>query len=82
MERIQGGLTGYLVGDPPRGLTEMETVIDQAYDWFINVQQVQVEELALLTVRGVEIASLGRDWPRFSLPVEGGVSELPDIWVR
>jgi hypothetical protein len=69
------------VGDPTRGLTDMRVVLNQAFDWFLTVEGVQVEELSLLTERGLEITSLGKDWPLVSLPVEGGKVSVPDIFI-
>jgi hypothetical protein len=56
-------------------------VLIQAYDWFLTVEGVQVEELSLLTERGLEIPSLGKDWPLVSLPVEGRKVSVPDIFI-
>lgn len=78
---FQGGPTGYMVGDPTRCLTDLRVVNNQAYDWFLTVEGVQVEELALLTAQGLEVASRGEDWPTVAIPGRQGIVEVPDMWV-
>lgn len=76
-----GGVTGYVVADN-RCLTDLQVVSCQAYDWFITLPGVMVEELSLLGENGLEIPSLGRDWPRLTVEHATGSIQLPDLLVR
>ncbi|NPV69632.1 MAG: M24 family metallopeptidase [Firmicutes bacterium] len=78
---FQGGPTGYFVGDPTRCWTDMLVESNQAFDWFITVGGVQVEELVLLTEYGLEVASMGSTWPRTSVSTEKGKIVIPDIYI-
>jgi len=79
-EHFPGGVTGYVVADS-RCLTDLKTVRAQAYDWFVTLPGVMVEELSLLDEGGLEIPSLGQDWPRLALPTASGPLQLPAMWV-
>jgi len=80
---FQGGITGYLLGDPARCQNqEARAVLGQAYDYFITVPGAKFEELMLLTQQGVEISSLGPGWPIRSVPTARGEIEIPDILIR
>jgi len=80
---FQGGITGYLLGDPTRCQNqEARAVLRQAYDYFITVTGAKFEELMLLTERGVEISSLGPGWPVRSVRTARGECEIPDILIR
>ena len=78
---FQGGPTGYFIGDD-RSATDLRVEAGTAFDWFITVQGIQVEELSLLTGSGLEIASLGERWPRACIETAGGPVVVPDLWVR
>ena len=80
-EHFQGGPTGYVPADPTRCQTEMRVVENQAYDWFITLPGVMAEELALLTGKGMEIASIGADWPLLVIATERGDVRVPDLLV-
>ena len=79
---FQGGPTGYRLGDAYRWQTKTKVQTGQAFDWFITVKNVQVEELSLLTNEGLEVASLGKDWPSLSIPIKDGEVIVPNLWVR
>jgi Xaa-Pro dipeptidase len=78
-EHFPGGVTGYVVADD-RCLTDLRMVCGQAFDWFVTLPGVMVEELALLGEAGLEIPSLGEKWPRFSVSTESGPVCLPEMW--
>jgi Xaa-Pro dipeptidase len=78
---FQGGPTGYAVVDAERCLTDTCVQEDQAFDWFITITGAKVEELALLTSRGVEIASQARGWPSLQVSTEQGPLTVPALWV-
>jgi Xaa-Pro dipeptidase len=78
---FQGGPTGYGVVDAERCLTDSCVQFDQAFDWFITVTGAKVEELALLTGGGVEIASQAGGWPSLQVPTEQGPFSVPALWV-
>lgn len=75
---FQGGPTGYVVVDALRHSTTAKVQVNQAFDWFITVTGAKVEELVLLSKRGLEIPSFQSPWPVFS--PETGMS-VPDLWV-
>ena len=72
---FQGGPTGYYLGDATRCFTEMKVEDDQAFDWFITVGGVQVEELTLLSNHQAEVASKGESWPQFSVTTDTGKNQ-------
>lgn len=76
---FQGGPTGYVVVDALRHSTTAKVQVNQAFDWFITVTGAKVEELVLLSKRGLEIPSFQSPWPVFS--PESGMS-VPDLWVK
>lgn len=78
---FQGGPTGYTVVDAERYLTDTCVQEDQAFDWFITITGAKVEELALLTGRGVEIASQAGGWPSLQVTTEQGPLAVPALWV-
>jgi Xaa-Pro aminopeptidase len=80
---FQGGVTGYLLADPTLCLDPEATVSpNQAYDWFITITGVKVEELALSTARESEICSVGGQWPAQTFEHGDQVFALPQILVR
>jgi Xaa-Pro dipeptidase len=78
---FQGGPTGYAVVDAERCLTDTCVQAGQAFDWFITITGAKVEELALLTGSGVEIASQAGGWPSLQVPTELGPLSVPALWV-
>ena len=79
---FQGGPTGYLVVDLTRDQTQTSVEINQSFDWFVTVSGAKVEELSLLTADGVEIASLGPDWPTLEVQTTHGKRQVPDLMVK
>jgi Xaa-Pro aminopeptidase len=78
---FQGGPTGYVVVDAERCLTDTCMQVDQAFDWFVTITGAKVEELALLTGSGVEIASQAGGWPSLQVPTQQGPFAVPALWV-
>ncbi|MEJ5202478.1 MAG: aminopeptidase P family protein [Anaerolineales bacterium] len=78
---FQGGPTGYVVVDALRNQTDTCVEENQAFDWFITITGAKVEELALLTRQGVEIASHVSTWPGVSIETSQGTLVVPDLMV-
>jgi Xaa-Pro dipeptidase len=78
---FQGGATGYVISDAGLGLTEERVSDGQAFDWFVTLPGVMVEELALLADGKVELASAGQDWPLAAVPSGPAEIHLPDMWM-
>ena len=80
---FQGGITGYTLADPARGLdSEARVAQRQAYDYFLTITGAKFEELMLLTEEGVEFASLGPGWPTRCLERPGGEVVVPDVLIK
>jgi Xaa-Pro aminopeptidase len=79
---FQGGTTGYVISDAGLGLTGERISDGQAFDWFVTLPGVMVEELALLVDGKVELASAGKDWPLAAVPAGQAEIRLPDMWVE
>lgn len=79
---FQGGPTGYVLVDAARSLTQKMVQVPQAYSWFTTVKGAKVEELALLTDAGVEIASLGDNWPTIQVATPRGTIAVPGMLIR
>jgi hypothetical protein len=54
----------------------------QPYSWFTTIRGAKVEELSILTADGVEIASLGNNWPVISVETDKGPFSVPGMLVR
>jgi Xaa-Pro aminopeptidase len=76
---FQGGTTGYLVGDASLCLTDARIENNTAFDWFITVNGIQVEELTILTPQGVEVASMGNKWQTIPVETAGGFISVPKM---
>jgi Xaa-Pro dipeptidase len=79
---FQGGPTGYTLVDAARSLTDKVVQVPQTYSWFTTAQGAKVEELTLLTENGVEIPSLGKNWPTVTVDTAAGPFEVPGILIR
>jgi Xaa-Pro dipeptidase len=80
---FQGGITGYLLADPTLCMDPAATVSpNQAFDWFITITGVKVEELSLTGAKGPEVPSVSGKWPSTSYTYEGRTVALPDILLR
>jgi antitoxin VapB len=77
---FQGGPTGYVVVDTGRNQTETHVQENQAFDWFVTITGAKVEELSLLTAKGVEILSQTSRWPRIGIQTQRGRIEVPGLW--
>jgi Xaa-Pro dipeptidase len=78
---FQGGTTGYIISDAGLGLTN-ETIKDnQAFDYFVTLPGVMVEELVLLWNGQLQVASRGCHWPVKKFSVNDRTFELPELWI-
>lgn len=78
---FQGGPTGYRLADAYRCFTDQKIQPRQAFDWFLTVHGLQVEELTLLSDDGLEILSCGAQWPLTPFSWNGKTLDLPDLCV-
>ena len=82
-KHFPGGITGYLLCDPSVcGKSDTEVVINQAYDWFITITGVKVEELSINTKAGREIPSVAGRWPVKDYSCNGQTFKLPQILMK
>jgi Xaa-Pro aminopeptidase len=80
---FQGGITGYLLIDPARCLSQEAKVgLNQAFDWFITITGVKVEELSITAEHGPEVISASGLWPAKEYEANGRKIRLPQILVR
>jgi len=79
---FQGGPTGYVLVDAARSLTNKVVQVPQTYSWFTTATGAKVEELTLLTENGVEIPSLGKNWPTIAVDTTTGPFEVPGMLIR
>lgn len=80
---FQGGITGYLLADPTLCLNEQAKVgVNQAFDWFITITGVKVEELSITTAHGPEVVSMSGLWPAKEYESRGRGIPLPQILLR
>jgi len=79
---FQGGPTGYVLVDVHRNQTDKVVQVPQPFSWFTTVKGAKVEELTLLTEDGVEIASLGENWPTIEVDTEAGPFTVPGMLIR
>lgn len=78
---FQGGTTGYVISDANLGLTEERVMDCQAFDYFVTLPGVMVEELVILDNQP-EIASLGREWPSTTYSCRDREISLPIMWIK
>jgi Xaa-Pro aminopeptidase len=79
---FQGGPTGYIVVDAGRCLGATALVQNQSFDWFITATGAKVEELSLLSEKGMEILSYRGGWPGREIHTPQGTWTVPDLFVR
>lgn len=79
----QGGITGYMVADPTL-CSDPGNVVqrNQAFDWFITITGVKVEELGINTGSTQEFVSVTGCWPTEKLDCTGKTYDLPGILTR
>jgi Xaa-Pro dipeptidase len=78
-----GGITGYLLCDA--GVCAKEdtrVVINQAYDWFITITGVKIEELSINTSKGREVVSATGLWPTKEYGYNGEKFNLPEMLMK
>ncbi len=79
----QGGITGYLLADATLCMDPAAEVSpNQAFDWFITITGVKVEELSLTGERGPEVPSVSGRWPVRKYEYDGRSFELPAILMK
>ncbi len=79
----QGGITGYMVGDGSMCKDPSNEVREnQAFDWFITITGVKVEELSLNRAGTQKIPSVTGLWPVKKYSYKGKTFELPDILLK
>lgn len=75
-----GGITGYMVADPTLSKDPANIVVpNQAYDWFITITGVKVEELSINKGSGQEILSVSGQWPVKQYTYNGKTFALPKV---
>jgi len=80
---FQGAVTGYILADPTPSLDPHACIsANQAYDWFITITGVKVEELSINTGDSREVCSASGQWPTKRYSCDGQVFGLPQILVR
>jgi Xaa-Pro dipeptidase len=79
---FQGGPTGYVIIDVGKHATDQVVCAPQAYSWFTTIRGAKVEELCILTKDGVEIASLGENWPTIQVDTDKGPFTVPGMLIR
>jgi antitoxin VapB len=82
-KHFHGGLTGYIVIDTnvcmdPNAKIELY----QPFDWFITITGVKVEELTLITPKGLEVCSVTGIWPTKRYEFDTCVFDLPVIFYK
>lgn len=79
----QGALTGYRLADPDiMKRPKARVPSGAAFDWFITITGVKVEEVAILTPDGPEVVSVTGKWPTVPVPSPLGDYQLAAIWER
>jgi Xaa-Pro dipeptidase len=82
-KHFPGGITGYLLCDASVcGKHDTEVVLNQAYDWFITITGVKVEELSINTDKGREVLSASGRWPFKAYTFNGQTFKLPEILMK
>lgn len=80
---FQGGITGYLLVDSTQCLDQQAKVVaNQAFDWFVTITGVKVEELTLTTSQGPEVVSMSGLWPAKEYEANGRRILLAQILLR
>lgn len=78
---FHGGPTGYYIGYDDCFTNGARIACGQAFDWFVTVGGVQVEECVLLTEQGTEVLSLGNAWPQRKIETGNGSIIVPNLCV-
>jgi antitoxin VapB len=78
----QGGITGYVLADPTLCM-DPDSVVrpNQAFDWFITITGVKVEELSISGARPEVLSACGA-WPLKSYVRDGVTLHMPEILRR
>jgi Xaa-Pro aminopeptidase len=80
---FQGGITGYILADPTVSLNPAAQVLTgQAFDYFVTITGAKTENLAVLTPAGIELLSVGGEWPSRVIHTERGDIHVPDLLER
>jgi Xaa-Pro dipeptidase len=79
---FMGGITGYIPNDSSLCLDVKAVVRErQAFNWFITITGVNIEDTMITTEQGNEILTSTGRWPLKSFPVRGGSIEIPQILI-
>lgn len=78
----QGGPTGYVIVDCGQNQTDNVVCAPQPFSWFTTIRGAKVEELAILTKDGLEIASLSKNWPTIEVETDKGLYSVPGMLIR
>lgn len=82
-KHFPGGITGYLLCDASVCASpERQVVLNQAYDWFITITGVKVEELSVNTLSGRQVLSACGNWPCKEYSADNQSFLLPQIYIR
>jgi len=79
---FQGGPTGYVIVDAGKNQTDEVVCAPQPYSWFTTIRGAKVEELSILTKNGLEIASMGKNWPTIQVDTDKGPYTVPGMLIR
>jgi Xaa-Pro dipeptidase len=80
---FMGGITGYIANDSSLCLDDSAVVQErQAFNWFITITGVNVEDTMIITDSGPELLTCTGRWPVKPIEVEGLTLELPQILVK
>jgi antitoxin VapB len=79
---FMGGITGYIPNDSSLCLDAKAVVRErQAFNWFITITGVNIEDTMITTEQGNEILTSTGRWPLKSFPVRGESIEIPQILI-
>ena len=82
-KHYHGGISGYLLADATVGMNpDLSVTNNQAYDWFITITGVKVEELSINVNNNIEVPSIDGAWPVKKYEINGQILELPQILCR
>ncbi len=82
-KHYHGGITGYLLADATVGMdSKLSVSNNQAYDWFITITGVKVEELSINVNNNIEVASVNGSWPVKKYEINDQILELPQIMCK
>jgi Xaa-Pro dipeptidase len=79
-KHYHGGISGYLLADATVGMDpDLSVISNQAYDWFITITGVKVEELSINANNNIEVTSINGAWPVKEYEINSQNLKLPQI---